>query len=208
MTIKHVLTQSYLINTPLAEEIEQCGKIKTLRKGSYLFTQDETVNYLALPLDGVLGVHAQNSYSDDLYYNIVTPGIVLNELSYLLGAPAASEVRAATDCRVLLLDFEDAKYLESQHTDFIRMFATSLAKKQQLLQQLLFLRSEKESAAKVEKALNLLMPFAQNGTLTMTNQTLAALLGMSRNTVGSAISQMASLGKVQRQASGFTLVSS
>ncbi|GAM60896.1 hypothetical protein JCM19232_3838 [Vibrio ishigakensis] len=68
------------------------------------------------------------------------------------------------------------------------------------------LRSEKEISVKVEQALELISPLVEDNYVPLNIQSLASLLGVSRNSVGRVIKQLIDGGKVEKQGSGFNLI--
>ncbi|GAM74662.1 hypothetical protein JCM19241_1005 [Vibrio ishigakensis] len=206
MTIHEILKQKFRIDDALAQLILTNGRVKTLSKGSFLYYQDDDAKYIALPIQGVLGFHSRCEDGVGNYYNVITPGTILNEEQLLLGGNAITEVKVATECQVVIMSFETANLLFDLDVGFSKLISQSLARKQRLLQGLFLLRSEKEISVKVEQALELISPLVEDNYVPLNIQSLASLLGVSRNSVGRVIKQLIDGGKVEKQGSGFNLI--
>ena len=125
----------------------------------------------------------------------------------ILGGPIPTEVKAATDCKILLMSFDDAQQLMAKSTSFAQLISHSLATKQRLFNQLFLLRMEKSAPLKIVRVLQLLSELIYDGVVPLNIQSLAALMGISRNTVGREIKRMISQGELNKRPEGFVLAS-
>lgn len=208
MAIHEILKQKFGIDDALAQLILTNSRLRSLSKGSFLYYQDDNANYIALPIQGILGFHSRCEDGVGIYYNVITPGLILNEEQLLLGGNIITEVKAASDCQVLIIAFDIANLLFDLDVGFSKLISRSLARKQRLLQGLFLLRSEKEITFKVEQALELISPLMEDNFVPLNIQSLASLLGVSRNSVGRAIKQLIDGGKVKKQGIGYSLTPS
>ncbi len=99
---------------------------------------------IVIPLQGVLGFYPTIDEGTNLKYDLITPGILINDVPLILGDGAQSDIQAVTDSTVLLLPFEDVKELMDSCCSFSKMINFSLAKKQRFCLTLFRLRGEKK----------------------------------------------------------------
>ncbi|MGL6257891.1 Crp/Fnr family transcriptional regulator [Vibrio sp. WXL210] len=203
--IHQILRYKYGVDDELARLIVARSKMSVLSKGSFLYYQDERADVIAFPLDGILGFHSMSEEGTGVYFNVITPGAILNDQQMILGGAIPTEVKAATDCKILLMSFDDARLLMTKSTSFAQMISHSLATKQRLFNQLFLLRMEKSAPLKVARVLQLLSELIYDGVVPLNIQTLAAMMGISRNTVGREIKRMISQGELHKLPEGFVL---
>ncbi|QIA65779.1 cyclic nucleotide-binding domain-containing protein [Vibrio astriarenae] len=205
MTIQQTLSMKLGIDNELAQLILQHGRVSVIKKGSFLYYQDDTADYIALPIDGVLGFHSTSEDGAGVYYNLITPGTIINDTQLMLGGEMATEIRAASDCRVLLMSFKSARALLQQSVSFSQVISHSLAKKQRLFNELFLLRMERSAPMKILRVIKLISGIVDNGYVPLNIQSLASLLGISRNTVGKELKSFIQQGVIAKSSEGYFL---
>ncbi|MGR5063681.1 Crp/Fnr family transcriptional regulator [Photobacterium sp. DNB22_13_2] len=203
MDTLHCLINKYNIDGELAQQLLDTGKVRKIYKGSYLYYQDQRAGYIAIPLSGVFGIFPTNKENNCLFYNLITPGIMLNEVQYFLGGESHTDVKAVTDSVVVILPFHAVSELMEVNTNFSKMLNVALAKKQRFSHTLFHLRGEKDAQYKIEKALLAISEVTDGGMIPINIMALASLLNMSRNTVGKEIKGLIKKGILHKEGIGY-----
>jgi CRP-like cAMP-binding protein len=161
---------------------------------------------MAIPIQGVLGFYPTIDEGTSLKYDLITPGILINDVPLILGEDAQSDIQAVSDSIVLLLHFDDVQELMDSCCCFAKMLNFSLAKKQRFCLTLFRLRGEKNTDLKIRLAMEAISAATYDGSIPLNILTIASLLNMSRNTVGSYMSKAIAAGEVERYELGFRLL--
>ncbi|MDA0110737.1 Crp/Fnr family transcriptional regulator [Vibrio sp. La 4.2.2] len=206
MSVQKILKEIYRASDELAAQLIQRGAVVTIPKDKFLFFQYQSVSDIVIPLQGVLGFYPTIDEGTNLKYDLITPGILINDVPLILGEGAQSDIQAVTDSTVLLLPFEDVKELMDSCCSFSKMINFSLAKKQRFCLTLFRLRGEKNTDLKIRLAMEAISAATYDGSIPLNILTLASLLNMSRNTVGSYMSKAIAAGEVERNELGFRLI--
>ncbi|PSW17647.1 Crp/Fnr family transcriptional regulator [Photobacterium sanctipauli] len=202
------LKHTYQVDDGLAKLILEKGKVKSVKKGSFLYYQDEWSDFIAMPISGIFGIFPTSNNSHFTFYNLITPGIIVNEVQYLLEGGSHTDVKAITDSMVIILPFFVVKQLIELAPDFLLMLSKSLAKKQRFSHTLFHLRAEKDAYLKVTGALKAISDVTEDGHIPLNIIALASLLSMSRNVVGKEIKRLIALGVITKKLLGYRLNSS
>lgn len=181
--VLQLLKRSYEMSDLLAEELVSVGKVKRLKKGEFLHYQNENKEYITFILSGILGFHPPASSYTGPFYNLITPGVIINDDNFVLSTDNYLDVKAATECRLIMLPFKEAEQLLNQF-DFSLMLNRSLAIKQRFFQTLFDIRMESDQREKLLQALKAIADASATGTIALNIGALAALLKISRNSVG------------------------
>ncbi|WP_087018221.1 Crp/Fnr family transcriptional regulator [Thaumasiovibrio subtropicus] len=208
MNIAAILQEKYTICADLAELIAQKARIKILPKSAYISFQDSQVEQVILPLKGVLAFSPTNADYAGITYNLITPGMIVNDTPYLLSTPSIAEIRATTECTFLSLTFEETDALIAAYPQFLKTLSRSVAQKQYVFHTLFHLRAEKNADLKVRRALAVLADVMEDRIVRLNILSLASLLGMSRNRVGASIKSMIANGEVIKVKGGYEIVTS
>ena len=206
MNFHHVLKRHYLTNQALSEKLIQKGRVVSLPKGKFLFFQEQMADFVAIPLDGELGFYPAIDEGITLIYNLITPGIIINDVPFILGGGSQADIQAVTDCTVLLLPFSAFEQLMGTCCEFSKMLNLSLARKQRFCLTLFQLRGEKNIQRKIDMARAAISVATGDGSIPLNISTLASLLNMSRNTVGRHINQALLTGQIVKSSTGYRLV--
>ncbi|MGF1749637.1 Crp/Fnr family transcriptional regulator [Vibrio cionasavignyae] len=206
MNVQHALQCHYHITSSLADKLLDKGKVVTIPKGKFLCFQDQPTDEIVIPLRGVLGFCPTIDEGTTLSYNLITPGIVVNDVPLILGQSTQSDIQAMTDCKALTLPFPVVEALLETCCEFSKMLNLSLAKKQRFCLTLFRLRGEKNAQLKIQLAMQAITEVTSDGTVPLNISTLASLLNMSRNTVGRHISQAIVAKQVTKIDIGYRLV--
>ncbi|MGR5501627.1 Crp/Fnr family transcriptional regulator [Vibrio sp. DNB22_10_4] len=206
MSVQSMLKKIYRTSDELADQLVQLASIITISKGKFLLFQHQNVNDIVIPLQGILGFYPTIDEGTNLKYDLITPGILINDVPLILGESAQSDVQAVTDSTVILLPFKDAQELMSSCCSFSKMVNVSLAKKQRFCLTMFRLRGEKNTDLKIRLAMETISAATYDGSIPLNILTLASLLNMSRNTVGSYMSKAIAEGKVEKHELGFRLL--
>ncbi|MCL9777357.1 Crp/Fnr family transcriptional regulator [Vibrio methylphosphonaticus] len=206
MNAHHALQCHYHATSALADKLVKKGRLMTIPKGKFLCFQDQPTNEIVIPLQGVLGFCPTIDEGTTLSYNLITPGIVLNDVPFILGQNTQSDVQAMTHCTVLTLPFPVVEALIATSCEFSKMLNLSLAKKQRFCLTLFRLRGEKNTPLKIWLAMQAIADVTCDGSIPLNISTLASLLNMSRNTVGRHISQAIVAKQVIKVDIGYRLV--
>lgn len=206
MNIRNVLKNTYLIDDQLTDDLLSKGQITALPKGKFLFFQEQSAEYIAIPITGILGFYPVVEDGANVSYNLITPGIIFNDVPYILGGGSQADVRAISDCKVLLLSYSHVKELMDSCCAFSKMLNLSLARKQRFCLTLFNLRGEKDKSVKIQKALEAISEVTNDGAIPVNIGVLASLLNMSRNTVGQFISRAIANNELIKSSFGYRLV--
>lgn len=208
MNIIEILKSKYGIDDELATHLLEMGTVKKLKKGDFLYYQDERANFITIPISGTLSFSPTCEDSGSIQYNLITPGIIVNEVSFLVGGGILTEVKAVIDCCVIQLPYTAAELLMGKSPSFLRMLSISLAKKQRATLALFNLRGEKDAKGKIKKALHVISEATPDGLIPVNIITLASLLCVSRNTVGREIKRFIDNGEIIKIQEGYRFVNS
>ncbi|MCW8348571.1 cyclic nucleotide-binding domain-containing protein [Vibrio sp. ZSDZ65] len=206
MNVQHALQSHYHATRALADKLIEKGLVVTIPKGKFLCFQDQPTNEIIVPLRGVLGFCPTIDEGTTLSYNLITPGIVINDVPLILGQSTQSDIQAMTDCKVLTLPFPVVETLLDTCCAFSKMLNLSLAKKQRFCLTLFRLRGEKNTQLKIQLAMQAITDVTSDGSIPLNISTLASLLNMSRNTVGRYISQAIVAKEVIKVDIGYRLI--
>lgn len=206
MNIRSILKNTYLIDEQLSDDLLSRGRLTSLSKGKFLFFQQQTADHIAIPISGILGFYPAVEDGANISYNLITPGIICNDVPYILGGGSQADVRAISDCKVLLLSYSDVKELMESCCAFSKMLNVSMARKQRFCLTLFNLRGEKDKSIKIQKALEAISEITNDGAIPVNIGVLASLLNMSRNTVGQYISRAIAEDELIKSGFGFRLV--
>ncbi|NOI24129.1 Crp/Fnr family transcriptional regulator [Vibrio mediterranei] len=206
MSVPQVLKEIYHTSDELAAKLIERGTIIHLPKGKFLSFQYQDVSEMAIPIQGVLGFYPTIDEGTSLKYDLITPGILINDVPLILGEDAQSDIQAVSDSIVLLLHFDDVQELMDSCCCFAKMLNFSLAKKQRFCLTLFRLRGEKNTNLKIRLAMEAISAATYDGSIPLNILTIASLLNMSRNTVGSYMSKAIAAGEVERYELGFRLL--
>ncbi len=206
MSVHQILKEIYRASDKLAEQLINRGVVVSIPKGQFLFFQYQNVSDIVIPLQGVLGFYPAIDQGTHLKYDLITPGVLINDVPLILGEGAQSDIQAVTDSRVLLLPFEDVQELMASCCSFSKMVNVSLAKKQRFCLTLFRLRGERNTDLKIRLAMEAVSAATYDGSIPLNILTLASLLNMSRNTVGRYMSKAIAKGEVEKSSLGFRLL--
>lgn len=206
MNIRSILKNTYLIDDALTEQLLSRGKVSKVAKGAFVLFCDKITEHIAIPLTGTLGFYPNVEEGANVSFNIITPGIIFNDVPYLLGGGSMNDVRAVSDCQVLLLPYSHVDELMRSSCAFSRMLSYSMARKQRFCLTLFHLRGEKNQSVKITKALNAISEITNDDSIPVNICVLASLLNMSRNTVGKYISHALDSNVLTKTALGYRLV--
>ncbi len=203
--VENTLIRRYGTSQELAKEMIKLGKVQQLNKGDFIYFQDGRSEFITFLITGILGFHQAGNGNSGVYVNIIYPGIILNETQFFMGGNSPLDINTSCECRVLTLSFKKAQNLIASSLEFNQMLNQSMAKKQRALSRLFHLSSERPPQKKVYKALEVLSDLNQDDVLPINILSLASLLNMSRNTVGSALKTLISNGIIDKAHPGYRI---
>lgn len=206
MDIPLLLKNMYGVDDELALLLVNKGVIKNVKKGNFIYYQDEWADSISIPLTGIFSFTPTCEDGGCIQYNLISPGIIINEPQLILGGEFQNDVKAVTDAVIIQLPFSIAEVLMKESLGFVNMITMSLAKKQRATLGLFNLRGEKDITHKVMRALQIISSITADGLVPVNIITLASLLCISRNTVGREIKRFIEDGEIIKDGSGYRLV--
>jgi CRP-like cAMP-binding protein len=173
--VDEVGEQSYAAGTYVFREGDDAARVHVLRTGS-------------VELSRAMG-------GTRLTVQLLRPGDVFGDVPLLLGEPEPFDARAVMDSTLLSMDAAALFRLLSSRPALLRRWMVSLADRMSGLQQRLIV----VLAGSLESQLaGALLARATNGSVAMTQEQLAALLGVQRTSIQRVLTQLEGAGLVAR----------
>lgn len=203
MKYSETLIEKYGFSDQLATKLRAMGRIKTVKKGSFVVFKEQTVDFLTFPLEGRFGLSSSCAERANSVFSIITPGTALNEVQLLLREVSLTDILATKNSVVLQLPFSACEVLLKESIEFSNFLGVSLAKKQRVFHTLFQLRAMKSNPEKVYRALKLIADISDNGIAAINLISLASLLYVSRNTVSKEIKSLIEQGGLEEVEDGY-----
>lgn len=187
-----------LFNLPveLVDLLLEHGSIQTVKSGELLGEKGRDPKRLALILDGVFGVDNVDYDGVNRLVALLGPGSSVFENPLILSYKINTVVESLTQSTVLFIPIEFAKKLLNNNLEFNKFLLHQQASKTLYFAQVLYWSHEKEMDRKVHLMLTLLSDTVRSKVLPISNEQLASILGMSRNSVSKALKALESSGTI------------
>ena len=180
-----------------------------MSRGQILFVEGEPTDHLYVLRSGALKVHLRSEHGTELLLAILSAGHALGEVSLVDEGPRSAGVSALTDAELLAVPSSAVRALLRDHHDALWAVAETLAASVRRLTRqtadLVFLDLPRRLA-------KLLLDSAAPGpdgvphaALPVTQGDLAAMLGVTRQSLNRALSGLATRGWVQQTDNGMRL---
>ena len=209
MSLSNLLATKYKISRELASRLSQLAEAKVYEKETRIIEEGAKVENLILPLSGVFGVHQHNPQNSLRHYlGLFTAGTVINDASFVLGNKAEFSIVTLTDGSAIVLDLAIARQLYQSDLEFAQMIARSTSTRATIASNILSYRNEPDQTKRVLLALRAANKLTDGNTLPLSNEQLALLMGMSRNTIGTAIRELVEQGVIDHERGKITLLKS
>lgn len=190
------------VDPALLAGLEQAAFVRRVSRGQILFVEGEPTDHLYVLRKGVLKVHLTSEQGAELLLSILSPGYALGEVSLVDDGPRSAGVTALTDAELLAVPSAAVRELLHDHHEALWAVAMSLAAGMRRLTQqtadLVFLDLPRRLA---KLLLDSAVPDAAAvpvAHLPVTQGDLAAMLGVTRQSLNRALSGLVTRGWVQQ----------
>ncbi|USD68021.1 Crp/Fnr family transcriptional regulator [Vibrio sp. SCSIO 43136] len=207
MNNKQTLIKIYELSESLAQTLVTLGKFETVPKSQYINLQDQCSTDLWLLLSGRLALFSACEERANQSYNIIGPGVPVNEVPLLLGTSAVADIQTSEESLALRVPFTACTELLKNDIEFLRFISLSVAKKQRVLHALFQLRAMKSEKRKVLSALQILTDLNIEGYALTNINNLSSLLYMSRNRVSKILLTLTDAQDIVQVHGGYQLTS-
>lgn len=179
----------------------QYAKTRKYRKGAVVFSKGDPGDRLLAVMSGTvkIGISAANGRST--IFNLVGAGELFGEIAFLDGSPRTADAVANTACEILAIDKRDfVPFMQGQPLILMKLIEL-------LCQRLRWVSEHVEQIGlpdlqtRLAKTLIRLgerdPAFAASGTVTVTQQELSEMIGMSRESINRQLRAWVALGWVR-----------
>ncbi|GAB2480025.1 Crp/Fnr family transcriptional regulator [Jatrophihabitans fulvus] len=184
------------VDPPALAALDEVAFVRRLARGQVLFVEGEPADHLVLIRAGSLKVHLVSAQGSDLLLALLGPGAVLGDVSLIDAGPRSAGATALTDAELLAVPSDAVRAVLRSRPDALWAVAVSLAAGVRRLTgraaDLVFLDLPRRLA-------KLLLDSQVAGVvdLPVTQTDLAAMLGVSRQSLNKGLSGFVSRGWVE-----------
>lgn len=195
-----LLRQVPLFRSLPAEECRRIAglmRLRTIRKGEVLFRKGDEGTALYLIVAGSLKIVRQSRTGDEVILALLGSGDFCGEMALLDGFPRSADAVAAEETRLLVLGRQDFLSYVMNNEPAVRAILAALSARlrraDDFLEDIFFL---KVPARLAKKLLELAGTSGKDGTVRVSQQELASMIGASRESVNKALRSLRQRGMV------------
>lgn len=171
--------------------------VQTLPSGSYLYRLGDAPNGLYALLDGELRMVSYSSAGQEMVAMVVRPGLWFGELSVIDGGPRPHDAIAATETRIARLSMEAIALLTNAEPDLWRDLARLGCEHQRWAMRHNERVRTQPAVVRLAGFLLSKAVVSLDGRVPHTQETLAEILGVSRQRVNALLKELDRRGLAQ-----------
>lgn len=197
MNSPQTIADLFSLPIELVDLLLEHGSIQKVNSGDLLGEKGSDPKRLALILDGVFAVDNVDYDGVNRLVGLLGPGSSIFENPIIMSYKVSTVVESLTQSTVLLIPIAFAKQLLNTNLEFNQFLLRQQASKTLYFAQILYWSHEKEMDRKIHLMLTLLSDTVRSRSLPLSNEQLASILGMSRNSVSKALKTLESSGAIR-----------
>jgi CRP/FNR family transcriptional regulator, cyclic AMP receptor protein len=176
-------------------ELIACGTVRQYRPSALLLQQDSRGAYVLALTKGRVLVSKTSSTGEEMIMAIGDPGEILGDMTVLDQAPRSATVNALTSCTVNAMSSEQFSALIRKH-EAVEIVARHAFARLREAEQARFQMSTLPAVQRLACALVYLMTGGSDGSIELSQDQLARLVGTSRNTVVTMLASLRTQGVI------------
>jgi CRP/FNR family transcriptional regulator, cyclic AMP receptor protein len=165
------------------ERLRSCAKPRTVARGVTIFQKGDPGTSLFAVCSGTVQMTALSTSGKNAVFNLIREGEIFGEIALLDGKPRTADAVAFTDCTLLVIERRDFIPLLRSHPDMaiklLELLCSRLRKTSEQVEDLLFL----DLRSRLVKTLLRLSQTAPNAEITISQDDLSHIVGMSREMI-------------------------
>lgn len=206
MTTALEVAKLFDVPIELADLLLELGTVQTLQAGEFLGVRGQEPTHFALVMDGVFGVERVDHDGVNRLVGLLGRGSSIFENPIIMANKVNTVIECWLKAEVVLIPAGIIKSLLGENLELNKLLVRTQAKKTIYFAQLLYWSHEKDMVRKVHLALTLLGDTVNSSTLTISNEQLSTILGMSRNSVSKSLKALTEAGSITVEKGVITLL--
>jgi CRP-like cAMP-binding protein len=171
------------LGTDLVARLAGCARGRTVRAGTTIFQKGDPGDCLFAICIGTVRISSHSLDGKDAVLNLVQAGEIFGEIALLDGKPRTADAVAFTDCTLMVIERRDFIPLLRSHPDMaiklLELLCSRLRRTTEQVEDLLFL----DLRSRLVKTLLRLSQTAPNAEITISQDDLSHIVGMSREMI-------------------------
>jgi len=183
------------------ERLGQYAKTRKYRKGAMVFAKGDPGDRLLAVVSGTVKIGVSGASGRNTTFNLVNAGELFGEIAFLDGSQRTADAIANSPCEIVAIDKRDfLPFMETQPKLLMRLIEL-------LCQRLRWVSAHAEQIGSPELQTRLARTllrladrdpgYAQGGKITVTQQEMSEMIGMSRESINRQLRAWAGLGWVR-----------
>lgn len=185
---KPAISSSHPLFGVLAPEIRYklgaCVRTRNVSRGSIIFSKDDAGTCLFTVCSGTVQVIVPSIDGKSAVFNLIADGDVFGEVALLDGRPRTADAVAFTDCRLMAIERRDFIPILRSHPEvaimLLEVLCDRLRRTTEQVQDLMFLDLR---GRLVKTLLRLSQKAGPNGRISMSQNDLSQIVGLSREMI-------------------------
>lgn len=206
MTTALEIAKVFNVPIDLADLFLEVGTVQTVQVGDFLGVRGQEPTHFALVMDGVFGVERVDHDGVNRLVGLLGSGSSIFENPIVMANKVNTVIQSWSKARVVLVPAAIIKSLLDENLELNKLLVRTQAKKTMYFAQLLYWSHEKDMDRKVHLALTLLGDTVNSSTLTLSNEQLSTILGMSRNSVSRSLKALTEAGSIEVEKGAITVL--
>ena len=165
---------------------EQLGTTKKIRRGEFVWRQDDPAGLGAILVEGCLGVECLTPTGERLVFTELRPGALLGEMSCLDGQPHSASVRALSDSELRIFKAAKFRALLKSEPELLWQVLDRQNQRVRYLSE----RLVKVATETIPRRLAYWLCEQPQNVVRVTHSDLAAQLGSTRESVSKALAKL------------------
>jgi CRP/FNR family cyclic AMP-dependent transcriptional regulator len=167
----------------ILERLNSYAKLRTVERGTTIFQKGDAGSSLFAVCRGTVQVTTLSTAGKNAVFNLFREGEIFGEIALLDGKPRTTDAVAFTDCTLMVIERRDFLPLLRSHPDMtiklIEVLCARLRRTTEQVEDLLFL----DLSSRLAKALLHLSQAAPNREITISQDDLSHIVGLSREMI-------------------------
>jgi CRP/FNR family transcriptional regulator, cyclic AMP receptor protein len=175
------------LNPSALDQLCRYAKSKTLKRGSLVFSKGDLGNSLYAIVSGTVRISVSSAEGREAVFNICGPGEIFGEIALLDGGERTADAAATTECELLVIDRREfMPFVQSQPLlamKLIKLICTRLRWVSEHVEQVVLPTLPGRLAKALVRFAEKDGSKASSKKLTLTQQELGQMVGMSRESI-------------------------
>jgi len=183
------------------DQLCRYAKHTVLKRGTTLFAKDDPGNSLYVVISGSVKISISSPDGRNAILNFAGPGELFGEMALLDGHPRSADATANTNCEIFVIDRRDfLPFLSSQPTlamKFIKLLCARVRQTSDQVEQLILQDLPGRLASALLGLTERRKLDAERSTITITQQEIGEMVGMTRESINKQLRAWALRGWVR-----------